>query len=553
MKRSMRSLGAFALSLILTLGLGTAAFAAQEPSQDTAEYAGYLLRLDTTAAVSLTAGENAHLSGFYSAAAEEMEELIPLAEELGIYKAGTLEDIRNLVYTGVAVEVEKDYKAELFDVTESDYLISSTPDDTMFNKPLGIEMQYSLKDGAGISVQSAWEAGLSGEGVTVAVIDTGINYDHEDMTDNIARGRAFYFREESDGDYEIEVNGEKKRCNYYGQSSQEAVTDDIGHGSMVSGIIAAKTNNGFGIAGIAPNVTIIPIKAFFAEDDVRLGGYVSNLISGIQFAVKNGADIINMSWGVSSHVSTLSQTITAASNAGCILVAAAGNGGSAALEYPAAYSNVISVGATTQSGKLASYSQRNSEVDICAPGSRIYSLTSTSTEAIDFGSGTSFAAPTVAAVIALLKESDPTLTQGDFLTLARKSCDAVTAIENSGISPEDFVGAGKVNMTKLLENMGHSGIIRAQSGTGGVTVQGSLYPKSEEDPDGEAAILLCGYNARGHLLQSAMTVAEKGDFGGYRFAATMDDGDITTLRAFFLRTDNLQAITEGKECSVMTE
>lgn len=548
MKRIWKSLGAFALSLTL-LGLGTVSLAAVSAVEGggEAEYAGYLLKLDTTAAIALTGSETAELSGLNLAAEEEMEELLLISDELGLYKAGTLGDIQNLVYAGYVTEVEPDYKAELFDVeATTEYLVDTAANDTYF-----AGYQYNLKEKYGISVQSAWEAGLNGEGVTVAVIDSGLNYSHTDAPAHIARGRAFYYKEVVDGLYSITVNGVTKQYNYYGNSNTTAIQDDMGHGSMVTGIIAAKTGNKFSIAGIAPEVTIIPIKCFTQEKG-KLGGYVSNLISGIEFAVNNGADIINMSWGVKSRSTALEQVITKAANAGCILVAAAGNdgsGGKGVVQYPAGFSNVISVGATNEEGKLAWYSQRNEMVDVCAPGSKIYSTSASSNTKTAYASGTSFAAPAVAAAIALMKESDVTLTQGDVMELLKESCAAVTAIEDSTDAAENFAGAGRLNLATLLTAKGHSGIKR-KTDAEGVTVQGSFYPTTGQGGTEGVVILLCGYNAKGHLLQSAMTTATAGSFGGYRFAAKMDDWDITTLRAFFLNGGSLQAITEGKECSV---
>lgn len=539
MKRIFRALGAFTLSLTLTLSLFCGALAAETVSTSSEEEEvpslGYLVQLDATAAISL-ASDSAQLNWVAAAAYEEMEELIPISEDLGLYKAADLSDIQCLVYGGYVSQVEPDYAVTLFD----SHLVDTNPKDTYFTEGA----QYNLRGAAGIQVQSAWAAGLSGEGVTVAVIDSGLNYSHLDVPANIARGRAFYYKEETNGRYTFTVDGVTKRYNYYGNSNTSALADDMGHGTMVAGIIAAKTGNSRAIAGIAPNATIIPIKCFTTEEG-KLGGYVSNLISGINFAVENGADIINMSWGLRKRSSTLEQAITNAANAGCILVAAAGNDGSSTLQYPAAFSNVISVGATNSSGNVTDYSQRVA-VDLCAPGSNIYSLSATDSKNAAIASGTSFSAPTVAAAIALLKESDPTLTQGDFLTLLNGACDT------AGGSYTAYSGAGRLNLKKLLAKTGHAGIIRQANTDGSVSIQGSFYPQSGESAGESILILLCGYNAAGHLLQSVSALAQKdATYGTYRFTASLKDPNVVTLRAFFLSgSGSLQALSEEKVCSV---
>lgn len=547
MKRMLRSLGAFALSLVLMIALFSAALAAEQPAPaaDYANYVGYLVGLDLTSSAALTAEEGqADLFGTVRRAAEEVEELLPISEELGIYKIGEMSRIRSLVYGGFVDTVEPDYEAELFD---TDYLISTAPNDKSFSTK-----QYGLQNtDAGIRVQSAWEAGLSGDGVTVAIIDSGLNFNHVDVPAKIGRGIAYYYREKADGKYELTVNGEKKKYGYFSNSLQSALVDDIGHGTSIAGIIASPANNGKNIAGIAPNVTILPIKCFTKEEG-KVGGLISNLVSGIEFATKNGADIINMSWGVRSRSDALEKAINAAREAGCILVAAAGNDGStynqSSNQYPASLDNVISVGATNQAGALAYYSQRNSSVDLCAPGSLIYSISSQSNTGLSYGDGTSFAAPIVAAAIALLKESNPALTQEDFLEQIQGNCDPITKDE---YGKTDFlgVGAGKLNLAKLLDDAGHTGLIRTAEG-GTVKMQGSFHPTSETT-DSEALILLCGYNAAGHLLESTAAIATKGTYGSFRFAAEMENPEITNLRAFFLKTDGtLAAFAPAVECTV---
>lgn len=548
MKRMMKALGAFALTLTMTLLLAagpacTAALAEEAPASDT----GYLVLLtDPPASLfSLDPMEQAALF----AADSEREELLPLAEDWGIYRASSLEEIQNLVYSGQVQVAEPDYQAELFDMVadptdpNDPYFTSSTP------------YQFNLKDEHGIHVRAAWDAGLTGEGVTVAVIDSGINHYHVDVPAKVARGRYYFYREEENGPYTLTINGVTKKYGYY---SSDYTVDDIGHGTMVSGIIAAQTDNATGIAGIAPNVTIIPIRSF-TKTEGHLGGLTSNLISGINYAVENGADIINMSWGIRSDSDTLKAAIDRAAQAGCILIAAVGNDGDGSLQYPAAWDNVIGVGSTDRDGYLSNFSQRNTSVSVCAPGGsksgrQIYSLSYLSNNGLLASDGTSFSAPAVAAAAALLKEADPTMTQAGFLSLLRGNCDQV--LLRDGDNPL-HAGLGLLNLEKLLDATGHAGILSRKESDGSVTVRSAFHPvQSQAAPaDGEAILLIGAYNASGHLLDSVTRSVPLGStYGAYSLSNVFQPPqgeEIASIQAFYLKNDaTLTALTPSTQIPV---
>ncbi len=538
MKRMTKALGAFALTLILalTLAAGPLCAAAQEPEAQ-GNYSGYLVMLSEPGPVTYSADpmEQATLMAAYN----EREELLPLAESVGIYKAADLADIQNLVWSGQVQVVEPDYEAELFAPNDlpTDHADPTKPDDPYFIDQ-DYEYQYSLKDSDkfGISVRSAWDAGLTGEGVTVAVIDSGLNVDHVDAPAKIARGRYYFYREEKNGRYEFVINGQTRYYNYY---SSDYIVDNLGHGTMVSGLIAAKKDNGQGIAGIAPNVTLLPIRCFTATEG-HLGGYTSNLISGINYAVENGADIINMSWGIRNDSASLKAAITRAANAGCILLAAVGNDGASSLQYPAAYDNVIGVGSTDKTGYLSNFSQRNASVNLCAPGGKngghqIWSLAYNSNTLMAKGDGTSFAAPIAAGAIALLKEADPTMTQADFMDLLVGNCDEVKL--RSTDDPA-HAGLGRLNLRKLLDAMGYAGATLTRDNQG-VTFRAAYHPvqSAAAQPDSAAMLLIGAYNAQGHLLDSRIAAATLSGYGAYSLSARFDDPDVATLRAFYLKND----------------
>ncbi len=536
MKRMIKALGAFALTFVLALTLAAGPLCATAQEAETAESAGYLVILSDPEPSTFSADpmEQATLMAAYN----EREELLPLAESAGIYKAADLADIQNLVWSGQVQVVEPDYKVELLAADlPTDHSDPTKPNDPYFIDQT-YEYQYSLKDSDkyGISVRAAWDAGLTGEGVTVAVIDSGLNVDHVDAPAKIARGRYYFYREEENGRYEFTINGVTRYYNYY---SSDYIMDNMGHGTMVSGLIAAQKDNGQGIAGIAPNVTILPIRCFTATEK-HLGGYTSNLISGINYAVENGADVINMSWGLRNDSTSLRTAITRAANAGCILIAAVGNNGNSSLQYPAAYDNVIGVGSTDKTGTLSNFSQRNESVNICAPGGtnggqQIWSLGYNSPTAIAKGDGTSFSAPIVAGSVALLKEADPTMTQADFMDLLVGNCDEVKLRRTDDPA---HAGLGRLNLRKLLDAMGYAGATLDRSDAG-VTFRAAYHPvqSAAAQPDGAAMLLIGAYNAQGHLLDSKIAAPTLSGYGAYSLSAQFTDPNIATLRAFYLKND----------------
>lgn len=227
----------------------------------------------------------------------------------------------------------------------------------------------------------AYDTGFHGSGVIVAVLDTGVDITHPDLKDNLVEGWNF-----------VDKNSN--------------VTDLDGHGTMVSGIIAAAANNSMGIVGVASEVKIMPLKVLTSR-----GGNWIDLNVAILYAASYGADIITMSLGGQSSLlfdATTQAAINVAYQQGCVLIAAAGNDNSNSPFYPAAYDNVIAVSAINQSDVKAPFSNFGSYIDLCAPG---VSIVSTMIDGIyAFGDGTSFAAPFVAGVAALLLSKNPTLT-----------------------------------------------------------------------------------------------------------------------------------------------
>lgn len=205
--------------------------------------------------------------------------------------------------------------------------------------------------------------------VVIAVLDTGICAAHPDMVGRVLAGWDF-------------VEGDSNP------------QDDHGHGCSVSGVIAANTNNGIGIAGAAPNARIMPLRVL----DANGNGFSSNIAAAIIYAANNGAHIINMSLGGPEASVTINNAIDYAISQGVMVVVAAGNTGGS-VQHPAAYAPSIAVASINSSLQLSSFSSFGPEVDLLAPGEFI--LTITKSGGYAYNSGTSFAAPYVSAIAAV--------------------------------------------------------------------------------------------------------------------------------------------------------
>jgi thermitase len=244
------------------------------------------------------------------------------------------------------------------------------PDATAEVTDVPNDPSYSLQWGLSkIDAPDAWTADHGSSNVVVAVLDTGISLSHPDLASKIVGTVNF---------------------------SSSSTADDVnGHGSHVAGIIAAATNNGVGVAGLGWNTDLLDVKVL---DDGGSGLY-SNIINGITWAADHGADVINLSLGGTLDSPSLESAVNYAWSKGAVVVAAAGNSASSAPFYPAYYSNVIAVAATTDLDKLASFSDYGDWVDVSAPGISIYS---TVPGGYAYMSGTSMAAPYVSGLAALL-------------------------------------------------------------------------------------------------------------------------------------------------------
>lgn len=274
----------------------------------------------------------------------------------------------------------------------------------------GMDKQWYLKDQ---KLESVWGnedyGNTAGEGTVVAVIDTGEDYNHEDLQDNIWTNSAEVSgttgADDDNNGYVDDVHG----INLI--DPNETPMDDHGHGTHVTGIIAMENNNVGGV-GIAYKSKIMPIKAGGSDGTF----YSSDIAKGIEYAYKNGADVINMSFGSSAHSALIENALQDAFGS-CVLVAAAGNESTPTADcplggrnmYPASYSYVIGVMAYDEANSFASFSNwdykpnANAEYEVVAPGVSVYSTLPNGRYAS--WNGTSMAAPMVSAEAAILRSS----------------------------------------------------------------------------------------------------------------------------------------------------
>lgn len=280
----------------------------------------------------------------------------------------------------------------------------------LVNDPL-TSQQYSLTK---MNVQAAWDV-THGDGVVVAILDTGADFGHIDLAGKfVSNGRDF-------------INNDND------------ASDDHGHGTHVSGIIAAATNNGIGVAGVGYNTRVLPVKVLAANGSGNHG----QIASGIMWAADQGARIINLSLGGPYSSQTLEQAVDYAWSKGALVVSAAGNHGGSTPNYPAAYTNVLAVCATDGGDTLGTFSGRGAWVDVCAPGVGI--LSTVRGGSYESWNGTSMAAPNAAGVAALALAACPTCTAAQLRNRLESTADS---IGYSGL-----VGRGRLNAARAVNNV----------------------------------------------------------------------------------------------------
>lgn len=303
-----------------------------------------------------------------------------------------------------------------------------------------------------IQAEEAWNFTTGSSSVLVAVLDNAISIDHQDLSANIYLNTA-----EQNGLTLLDDDGNGRADDLHGYdvanndadprppANASGNNDEFIHGTHVAGIVGAVSNNNTGIASIGYSIKILPVKIGRDSDAALTGG-----IDGIYYAMRSGADVISMSWGTTTDAATLKTVVQQAAVSGALLVAAAGNDGDQTLSYPAAYPQVVSVGATDENDAKASFSSYGSTVDVMAPGVGIYSTLPENNNTYGNLSGTSMATPLVSGLAGLVKSYFPNMNASQIRQRIEQGCEDISA-ENPGMS--GMIGAGRINAFRTLGNV----------------------------------------------------------------------------------------------------
>ncbi len=323
----------------------------------------------------------------------------------------------------------------LVEYAELNYTVSAhkTPNDPLFGLQWALDntgqdypSSHRYKEPPGtpdvdIDAPEAWDVNTGSSSVIVAILDTGVDYNHRDLHNNIWFNPA-----ELAGNPNVDDDNNGYIDDFFGYNfayDTNDPLDDNGHGTHVAGTIAAEGNNALDVAGLSWNANVMALKFLGANGT----GFTSNAVRAFYYAVENGADVVSNSWGGAGFSQALEDAINYAHSQGLIIVASAGNDDSNRPVYPAFYENVIAVAATDSNDQRARFSNYGDWVDLAAPGVDILSLRATGTsrgtiydQYTTVLSGTSMSCPHVSGAAAVVLAEMPDLTNndvGDLLTI----------------------------------------------------------------------------------------------------------------------------------------
>ncbi|HEX6293048.1 MAG TPA: S8 family serine peptidase [Herpetosiphonaceae bacterium] len=274
-----------------------------------------------------------------------------------------------------------------------------------------------------INAPQGWDLAQGDPAVVIAVIDTGVDPYHPDLSGK-------------------QVPGWNYDSFSPGYNTADT-TDNHGHGTHVAGIAAAATNNARGIAGVCPLCRIMPVKVLGADGS----GTYDAVASGILYAADHGAQVINLSLGGSASSQGLQEAVTYAASRGALLIAAAGNDGTNFPTYPAALPGVMAIAATTSSDQRAAFSNYNTYLSVAAPGVDVYSTvwSNTAGSTYAYKSGTSMATPVVSGLAGLVIAQDASRSSAAVRAMIERSADD---LHSSGW--DQYTGYGRVNLGRAV-------------------------------------------------------------------------------------------------------
>lgn len=416
---------------------------------------------------------------------------------------------------------EQDAPVYMFSETDT-----FTPNDEFY-----AQYQWNLKQ---INMPKVWAKGYRGEGATICIIDSGLN-EHDELDKNRIVGKYNVFNGSDDvTDAVAGVNG----------AGEKVV---IGHGTLVTGIISASTDNNKGIAGIADKADIVVVKAFDADYETS----TETLISALEYVAKNHpeVDVINMSEGTIDEMDNASKkefqdAVNALVDKGVIIVASVGNEGSSLVSYPAGFDNVVGVGGTSSNKVKCIFSQFNESVFVSAPGgveslesrdNPIATLDSAEKDSVVATSGTSFAAPQVAGIAAIAKSIYPKLTTNQFKEILKKTSEDLKTVpsyfdeETKELLGDDLTG---------YDTLYGYGLIDADK----VITEVEKLAENEYNADSYRAL---NY---GRDEEGASVVVETDDLNASVYIASYEDNTLLSVRRVDISDLESETDDSGKYC-----
>lgn len=394
-----------------------------------------------------------------------------------------------------------------------------------------------------VNAPAAWDVTTGAESVTIAILDSGVKYDHPDLSPNMdddshaaPAGASSNYDPTNHGwdfvsavDQLYEDEDEVRDNDPYPKDLSTTDGDrSEHHGTHVAGIAGAATDNGTGVAGIS-DCSLLAVKGL--DDDNR--GWYTDWADGMQWAADQGAEVINMSLGGTTKSQVLKDGVSYASNNGALLVAAAMNQSTNSKYYPAGYPEVMAISALDSNGNLASYSNYGDHIDLAAPGTGVLSTYTTDdngnpADTYEYGSGTSMATPVVAGVAGLVKSQFPNKSVEELRAHLK-----VTA-EDIGL-PENEQGAGRVDAAAAVEPTQTAwthGVTSRHQFSSPATDGSTLVVGGLQEPlyalDATGGSVEWSYTRDGALVDSSPTIAGTtvfvGSGGGTLYRLQLGDG-----------------------------
>ncbi|MDJ0619118.1 MAG: S8 family peptidase [Calothrix sp. MO_192.B10] len=362
-----------------------------------------------------------------------------------------------------------------------------------------------------VQAPEVWDKGHTGKGVIVAVLDTGVDYNHSDLNDNIWRNTTEIAGNGIDDDgngYVDDVFG----WNFHDDNND--VLDRNGHGTHVAGTIAGERND-FGVTGIAYDAQIMSVKVLNDSGS----GYYSSISDGIRYAVDNGANVINLSLGGRFPTRRVESAIEYASSKGVTVVMAAGNYGESQPGYPGRYADKsgIVVGAVDRNNTMADFSNRAGSHNLAyvtAPGVSVYSTVPNN--GYDSYSGTSMASPHVAGVVALMLSANPELTTTQIRQIITETSGNNTQAATT--MSWDFSG----DLSQNIVNNGNTSAVSPQNFNFS-EVDDSLFSNSTDNDQ--------FWNYEKNMIQysSEYPVAAPREYDQFSFSDNNNDNDLASI------------------------